>query len=169
MKHPIDNIVWTNVDELSCNDYNPNFVLTKEMELLKFSLLKQGWIQPILITQDKVIIDGFHRHLLCKNDRDVRAMTDGKVPACVMEMDEAERKMLTVRINRAKGVHSAVKMHELVTELFHTHKLNIKQICEGIGATKDEVDLLLKENVFKKLNIEKHEYTKAWIPNADTK
>lgn len=165
-QHPISRIQWIPVDELSANDYNPNFVLTKELELLKFSLLAQGWIQPILVTQDKVVIDGFHRSSLCRTDNQVREMTGGLVPCCVMELTEPDRMMLTVRINRAKGVHSAVKMHEMVSKLFHEHKLTIKQICAGLGATKDEVDLLLKENVFKKLEVEKHEYSRAWEPKT---
>lgn len=159
---PIDNIQWKDVDTLKSNDYNPNFVLRPEMLLLKSSLLKQGWIQPILINKEGIVIDGFHRSYLAREDADVRAMTDGKVPCAVIDITQAEAKMLTVRINRAKGVHSAPKMHELVSDLYHNHKLTIAQLCEGLGATKDEIDLLLKENVFKKLDIENHKFTEGW-------
>lgn len=162
IKHPIDDTQWIDVDTLKANSYNPNYVLGPEFKLLKALILKYKWIQPILITKDNVIIDGFHRHMLAKTDPEVRALTDGKVPCSVMDIDEAQRKMLTVSINRAKGVHSAVKMHELVGSLVNDHKLPIKEICEGIGATKDEIDLLLKENVFKKMDIENHDYSEAW-------
>jgi ParB-like chromosome segregation protein Spo0J len=162
MNHPINNIQWIDVDTLKMNDYNPNHVIGPEFDLLKSSLIKQGWIQPLLITPEGVLIDGFHRHYLCKKDPDVRALTGGKVPCAVIDIPESERKMLTVRINRAKGVHSAVKMHELVSDLYNNDKLTVEQICEGIGATKDEVDLLLKESVFKKLDIEHHNYSEAW-------
>ena len=56
MKQPIDDIVWIEVDKLKANDYNPNVVLTKELNLLKFSILKNGWIQPILIDKNYEII-----------------------------------------------------------------------------------------------------------------
>ena len=46
---------------LQANGYNPNVVLKTELELLEFSVLKTGWIQPILVSRDYVIIDGFHR------------------------------------------------------------------------------------------------------------
>lgn len=169
MIQPIDNIMWVEVDTLTGNDYNPNFVLAPEMVLLKTSLLKQGWIQPILIRKGGIIIDGFHRSFLAKNDEDVRRMTNGKVPCAVLDITDAEAKLLTVRINRAKGVHSAVKMHELVSELYHQDRLTIKQICEGIGATADEVDLLLKEGVFKKLDIENHKFSEAWTIRPNDK
>lgn len=164
MTHPIDNITWIPVDDLKANNYNPNFVLTPELRLLKHSLLEQGWVQPILVTTDNTIIDGFHRSTLAKTDKDIREMTDGKVPCAVLDLTPSEKKMLTVRINRAKGVHSAVKMHELVTELIEVDGLSIAEVCKGIGATKDEVNLLMQESVFKKLDIENHEYSNAWTP-----
>lgn len=73
--------------------------------------------------------------------------------------------MLTIRINRAKGKHIALKMHEIVRELAEHYGCSIKDICEGIGARKDEVELLLRDGVFAAKNInEESEYSKAWYP-----
>lgn len=167
MQHPISNIQWVDVSLLQANDYNPNVVVSPEFKLLKFSLLTQGWIQPILVCpkgEGYEIIDGFHRATLAKTDKDVAALADGKVPVCIMELDEAERKMLTIRINRAKGSHVAVRMHEIVVSLINEHGYSIKQVCEGIGADKSEVELLLTDNVFKKFDIENTPYSRAWEP-----
>lgn len=162
---PISSVIWVDVDTLSANDYNPNVVFKKEMNLLKFSILKNGWIQPILTTSEGVIIDGFHRATLAKVDKQVRGMTGGKVPVVQMEMSEPERVMLTVRINRAKGTHIAVRMADLVKQLVNDYGCSIEQVCSGIGATKDEVELLLCENVFKAKKIDKSsDYSKAWYP-----
>jgi hypothetical protein len=117
-----------------------------------------------LITQDKVIIDGFHRYNLVKHSKKVRELTDGKVPCAILNLSEPERMMLTVRINRAKGSHMAIKMHDLVTSLIEDHGISQEEVAKGIGATKQEVDLLLMENVFKKLKIPEHKYSKAWYP-----
>lgn len=163
---PISKVQWVDVEMLQANDYNPNVVLSKEMELLKLSILKNGWIQPILVTQNYVIIDGFHRASLCKFDKKVNQSTDGKVPVVVMELSEPERILLTVRINRAKGNHVAIKMHELVARLVHNYGVSTDEIMKQIGATKDEVELLLAENVFQKYDITKEsKYSKAWVPN----
>ena len=164
MKHPIDSIQWVDATLLQANDYNPNFVMRPEMKLLEHSILTNGWIQPILIDQDYVIIDGFHRATLARSSKKVMAQSEGKVPCTVLNLTEPERKMLTVRINRAKGVHAAVKMADLIKDIINTHEYTIQQVCEGIGATKQEVELLLKENVFKALKIDGHEYSKAWVP-----
>lgn len=163
---PISNVEWVDVEKLSANDYNPNVVFSKEMELLKFSLLSNGWIQPILVTQDFVIIDGFHRASLAKADKEVAAMTDGKVPVVIMNLTEPERMLLTIRINRAKGSHVAIKMSDIIKALVNDYGIPVKDICNGIGATKDEIDLLMMDNVFKKHNVDKEsKYSKAWVPN----
>ncbi len=162
---PISRVVWKDVDDLSANDYNPNVVYSPELRLLRFSLLRQGWIQPVLVSADGVIIDGFHRASLVKTDKDVRALTKGRVPCVVMDLDEADRKLLTIRINRAKGSHVALKMADIVKDLVNAHGLSLDEICTQIGATRDEVDLLPMENVFKAKGIdEKTPFSRAWIP-----
>lgn len=166
--HPLSNVQWVDVNLLSANSYNPNVVISPEFKLLKFSLLKQGWLQPILVCprgEGYEIIDGFHRATLAKTDKEVAAMTGGKVPVCVMDLSEAERKMLTIRINRAKGSHVAVRMHDIVVSLINEHAMSIKDVCQGIGADKSEIELLLTDNVFKAHNIENTPYSRAWEPN----
>ncbi|SHL03823.1 ParB N-terminal domain-containing protein [Fibrobacter sp. UWH4] len=160
---PISNVQWVDVEKLSANDYNPNVVFSKEMELLKFSLLRNGWIQPVLVTQDFVIIDGFHRSTIAKVDKDVKAMSDGKVPVVVMNLSEPERMLLTIRINRAKGSHIALKMSDIIKKLVNEYGVPPETICKEIGANRDEVDLLMLENVFaaKKIN-EETKYSQAW-------
>jgi len=165
MKHPIENIKWLDASLLKANDYNPNCVYNQELRLLEFSILKQGWIQPLLVTQDYEIIDGFHRWSLVKMSKELKALTDGKVPCCVMALTEPERIMLTIRINRAKGSHIAVRMHDAITKLVKEYAISPEEIGKGIGANRDEVDLLLMENVFKKLDIQSHKYSKAWYPS----
>lgn len=157
MKHPVESIVWKDPNELRANDYNPNTVIEKEMKLLEFSIRKNGWLHAAIITQDDVIIDGFHRHLIAKRN-------GWKIPCMVLNMSEPERIMLTVRINRAKGSHVAIKMADLVKELVNEHGVSPQQICEGIGCDKSEVELLLMDGIFEKHDIPNHQYSKAWYP-----
>ena len=164
MTHPIERIQWLDAELLTANSYNPNCVYNQELKLLEHSLLTSGWIQPILVTQDYEVIDGFHRWSLTRMSPKVKALTDGKVPCCVMELTEPERMMLTIRINRAKGSHIAVKMHEIVAKLVEEHGVAKQDVAKGIGATTAEVDLLVMDGVFKKLDIQNHKYSKAWYP-----
>lgn len=170
MQHPIDSIQWIETDLLDANDYNPNVVARDEFRLLKHSLLKQGWMQPVLVAaQDNGryrIIDGFHRTTLAKDDAEIVAAFGSKVPCAVMILTEAERKMLTVRINRAKGSHVATRMHDLVTSLHVEHEMSVAQLMAELGASKGEIELLLHENIFKKMEIDTYPYSRAWVPPA---
>lgn len=164
IKEPVSNIHWILADELKANSYNPNVVFDAEMNLLKLSILTNGWIQPILVNFDGEIIDGYHRHWLARYDEEIKKKYQGYCPVVKFEMSEPERMLLTVRINRAKGSHVSIKMHELITKVINEHQYSKEKVARGIGASKDEIDLLLKQNVFKKLDSEHHKYSKAWIP-----
>ena len=61
MNDPLDNIQWLDAKSLEGNDYNPNAVFSPELKLLERSILATGWVQPVLISKDNIIIDGFHR------------------------------------------------------------------------------------------------------------
>jgi len=166
--HPISQVQWKDVNSISANDWNPNIVQSSEFKLLKFSLLRQGWIQPILVStagEDKYeVIDGYHRWSLAKTDQEVHARTGGKVPVVILDLTVPERKLLTVRINRAKGSHAAFKMHEIVFSLINDYQYTVEQVCEGIGADPYEVNTLLMKNLFEKKEVARVPYSKSWIP-----
>ena len=85
-----------------------------------------------------------------------------------MKLSEPERMLLTIRINRAKGSHIAVKMGDIIKKLINNYGISKKEIMEQIGATKDEIELLMLDNVFKKYEFnEESEYSKAWVPKFD--
>ena len=45
---PLNRIEWVHRDDLHANGYNPNHVAKPELELLKVSILEDGWTQPIV-------------------------------------------------------------------------------------------------------------------------
>ncbi len=161
---PLMNIQWIDAEDLRANHYNPNVVHRAELKLLEHSILKTGWVQPVLITPDKVIIDGFHRWMLSRDSTALRARYDGRVPCAILNITPQEAIMLTVRINRAKGTHVALRMHGLVRELIDRYGMTREQIAEGIGAQVDEVDLLYQENVFIERGLSDVPYSRAWVP-----
>lgn len=164
MNDPINNIQWLDAHELEANDYNPNAVFSPELKLLERSILRTGWVQPVLISRDKIIIDGFHRWSLSKDSKAIRAKYNGKVPCAVLDVDRGEAMVLTVRMNRAKGSHIAVRMSEMIKELIDIHKYDVGDLCAELGATKKEIDLLYQDGVFKARNIKDYKYSKAWVP-----
>lgn len=166
MIHPIENIQWKKADSLKPNDYNPNVVYNTELKLLKLSLLTNGWIQPVLIDSEGIIIDGYHRWWLTQNHKEIAAIHNAEVPCAVMELTEVQRILLTIRINRAKGSHIAYRMHEAIRHLLVDLAADKKEVADGIGASIDEIDLLLQENIFQQLGTKDHKYSKAWVPGT---
>lgn len=153
---PLEHIQWRDPMSLDSNEYNPNVVVSKEMDLLKLSIETQGWLQPVLITPDGIIIDGFHRVTLAR-------INGWLVPCCVLSLSDPDRMLLTVRINRAKGTHVALRMSDLVQKLL---SLGVSEtyIAQQIGGTEREIEILKKGDIFKALNLEKWEYSRAWMP-----
>lgn len=164
MTDPINNIVWLDAASLKANHYNPNVVMNVELRLLERSIMQTGWIQPILVNTNRIIIDGFHRWSLSKISESLKERYNGQVPCAVLDIPDWKAMVLTVRINRAKGSHVAFKMSALVKELVEKHKVEPEQIAIEMGATDDEVNLLLQENVFKQRDIQNYKYSKAWKP-----
>lgn len=165
---PITTILWVPADELDANGWNPNRVHKPELRLLEHSLLSTGWVQPILVNPQGLIIDGFHRWRLSQDSKRVRERWHGKVPVAVLDLDRGQSMLLTVRINRAKGTHVAVQMSQIVHELLEEHGYSVEHIARELGATKAEVELLAQDGVFTAKNIAKHAYSPAWYPKDVT-
>src|SRR5262249_58213435 len=82
---PVSNVRWVPIEKVVANDYNPNSVARNEMRLLYISILHDGYTQPVVTIYDElqdkyVIVDGFHRCLICKTYKDIAHRTGGAVP-----------------------------------------------------------------------------------------
>lgn len=161
---PVEAIQWIDCDKLVANHYNPNRVMNAEMNLIERSILQTGWIQPILVNKNNVIIDGFHRWTLSRLSPSLRSKYHGKVPCAVLDVNDVEAMVITVRINRAKGTHLAFRMSEYVRELVEKHKIPMDRLATDIGATFDEVQLLMKSDVFEAKDVQNWAYSEAWFP-----
>lgn len=161
---PVENIQWISVDDLKANHYNPNRVMNAEMNLIEKSILKTGWIQPILVNKNNIIIDGFHRWTLSRLSTQLREKYHGKVPCAVLDVSDAEAMIITVRINRAKGTHLAFRMADYVKEIVHKHKVPVDQLANDIGATFEEVQLLMTSDIFVEKEVDNWAYSEAWVP-----
>ena len=67
---PCLNVKLVDRDLLQANNYNPNNVPKDKMELLKQSIIDNGFCFPIVTIWSEedekyIIIDGFHRYTMC--------------------------------------------------------------------------------------------------------
>lgn len=163
---PLNEVVWRDRAEISPNDYNPNKVAKPEMELLKISILEDGWTQPIVINPDMTIVDGFHRWLV-SDTKEIRELTDGKVPTVMVRpKDNAQQKMATIRHNRARGTHKVLDMSKIVQSMVDDG-LTGEEIQERLKMEEEEVTRLLMRVGIPKSDVfdDDSDFSKSWEPS----
>jgi len=163
-KHPVNNVIWVSVDKIQANDYNPNHVAKKEMELLQLSIESDGFTQPIVVweREDGIyeVVDGFHRHIVGKNKLGMK-----ELPVVVVGSDRTgrgDRISSTIRHNRARGKHKIDSMSEIVVEL-SKRNWSDKRIAKELGMDADEVLRLKQISGIAEL-FKDEEFSKSWIP-----
>jgi len=163
-KHPVNNVQWIPIDKVFSNDYNPNKVAPPEMKLLEKSIREDGYTQPVVCFYDKkndkyVIVDGFHRYRVCKENADIQESTGGCLPVVIIDKPISNRMASTIRHNRARGTHQIGNMADLVSQLYLSGWSN-KRIGEELGMDLDEINRLKQ---FKGLGIlfKNYEFSKA--------
>ena len=167
---PIDCVIWVKGDQVSGNDYNPNSVAPPEMRLLECSIAEDGYTQPIVAwpNEEKFeIIDGFHRHRVGKEAKDISARIHGYLPLTVVNKEKtgkAERIASTIRHNRARGKHSVDAMSEIVLELKNRNWKN-SRIARELGMDEEEILRLTQISGLEHMFVNE-DFSKAWLADG---
>tara|TARA_R110000787_G_scaffold43672_5_gene106999 strand:- start:5138 stop:5659 length:522 start_codon:yes stop_codon:yes gene_type:complete len=163
-KQPIYKVVWIERDKLKPNNYNPNKVAPPELKLLKTSIKEDGWTQPIVINDDYTIVDGFHRWTV-SGHKGVMELTDGLVPCVILNSTtETQKRMATIRHNRARGTHGVLEMSKIVSQLVEDG-VSGEEIMLRLMMDKEEVTrLLFKVGIPKSEVFKDADFGMAWIP-----
>ena len=168
---PVDFVRWVPADDVIANDYNPNQVAPPEMELLAHSIMADGYTQPIVAMDgglDYVVIDGFHRHRVGKENEGVRQRVRSYLPIVVIRADREDRGdriAATIRHNRARGKHQVTGMSEIVLEL-KRRNWSDKKIGKELGMDPDEVLRLAQISGLAEA-FKDHEFNEAWEAVTD--
>lgn len=163
---PVDCVLWVKNDLVVANDYNPNSVAPPEMELLRQSILEDGYTQPIVAFNeiDKItVVDGFHRNRVGKEVEDVKARVHGRLPVVNInqwKQGKSDRMASTIRHNRARGSHNIELMSTIVTELVEMGKGDA-WICKHVGMSMDEV-LRMKQITGLASLFQNKSFSEAW-------
>jgi ParB-like chromosome segregation protein Spo0J len=168
---PVDCVLWVRNDTVHANDYNPNSVAPPEMELLRQSIIEDGYTQPIVsfIENDGItVVDGFHRNRVGKEVEEVRAKIFNRLPVVNINQSKSglsDRMASTIRHNRARGSHNIELMSTIVTELVEMGKGDA-WICKHIGMSKDEL-LRMKQITGLASLFQNKEFSQAWEADKD--
>lgn len=138
MISPLATLQWVDRGVVRPNDYNPNKVSKQNLELLKQSILTNGWTLPIVVRPDYTIIDGFHRWTVA-GEEPLVSLLEGKVPVVIVEhKDKAGNIYGTVTHNRARGTHLLEPMKAIVKELIGEGK-TVEEIGKQLGMRPEEI------------------------------
>ena len=145
---PVDCVLWVKADEVVANDYNPNVMAAGEKKLLKQSLEKDGFTQPVVVSEENnhyLVVDGFHRQLLGRSSETGKRLRGWLPVACINpeRKGQAARIAATIRHNRARGKHQIVSMSDIVRDLSRLGWSD-ERIGTELGMDQDEV-LRLKQ------------------------
>lgn len=138
MIYPLSTLQWVERNRIKPNDYNPNKVSKQNLQLLKQSILSNGWTLPIVVRPDFTIIDGFHRWTVA-GEEPLLSLLEGKVPVVIVEhKDKAGNIYGTVTHNRARGTHLLEPMKAIVKELIGEGK-SVDEIGKQLGMKPEEI------------------------------
>lgn len=165
---PVDCVLWVKNETVRANDYNPNSVAPPEMELLRQSILEDGYTQPIVSFKEDdyiTVVDGFHRNRVGKEVKDVKERVFGRLPVVNInqwKQNKGDRMASTIRHNRARGSHNVELMSTIVTELVEMGKGDA-WICKHVGMTTDEL-LRMKQITGLASLFKDKQYSQSWEP-----
>lgn len=169
---PVDLITWVPADSVHANDYNPNVVAPPEMELLRLSIMADGYTQPIVTMPEddgnRQVIDGYHRNRVGKECDDVRNRVRGYLPVVTIRSDRKDRNdriASTIRHNRARGKHRIDAMSEIVVELKRRNWSN-ERVAKELGMDADEVLRLCQITGLSEL-FSDDEFSRSWVVATD--
>lgn len=163
---PVDCVLWVNNSTVEANDYNPNSVAPPEMDLLKISIMNDGYTQPIVAFQEQnkyTVVDGFHRNRVGKECQEVAERVKGYLPITIIRQgreDRGDRIAATIRHNRARGKHKIDAMSDIVIEL-KKRNWSDERIGKELGMEPDEVLRLAQITGLAEMFKDK-EFSKAW-------
>jgi ParB-like chromosome segregation protein Spo0J len=168
-QQPLSKVRWVPREWLKPNPWNPNHVAPPELNLLKTSIVENGWTQPIVVFEVEpkqlIIVDGENRWRL-SGDPEVATHTGGRVPVVTLHGSEADLMIATVRHNRARGEHGVIPMASIVGKLLDV--MPMKDIERRLGMEDEEVLRLAEKNGQPQIVGQSVKgFGKAWVPGHE--
>ena len=136
---PCMNVQMVARERVVANGYNPNAVSPDKLELLRTSIVDNGFCFPIVTIYDAdrdvfVIIDGFHRRLMAEPEW----LDMPEVPVVVLDHTLSQRMAATIQFNKARGVHQVDLDAEVVRAMIEQGQAEA-DVADKLGMDLDTV------------------------------
>lgn len=117
---------------------NPNQMGERQFEALKDNITEYGFLVPIILNKDHVVADGEHRL------QAARELALDEIPAVVVDVDDADRRVIRQVMNKLKGDHD---IHQDATEFQKILKDRHQQkedLAHLLGQSENSIDGVLE-------------------------
>ena len=88
------------IENIKLDAFNPNEMSKIQMEGLKEVMNKFGFLEPIIVNKDNMVIDGEHRFNVLKE------MGEKEIPVIRLNVNELDRKIIRQTMNKLRGRHN---------------------------------------------------------------
>ena len=123
---------------LKVDPTNPNVMTKEQIESVANSIKKYGFLIPIIVNKDNVIVDGHQR----KAAAELLGMDE--VPIIKLNIDKVDQKLLKQIMNKLKGHHD----YELDLEEYRVileEQGNLNQLKEFVAMDQEDINRILEE------------------------
>jgi ParB family chromosome partitioning protein len=131
------------IKKLKAAEYNPRKISEKELNQLKKSLKRFGFVEPVVVNKDWTLIGGHQR---------VRAweeLGNEKVPYIQVSIDKTKEKALNLALNKISGEWDTDKLFSVISDLKISEELDftgfdekeISKILDGMIEDAEEEPL----------------------------
>ena len=150
------------IDQLKEDPENPNYMPPVRMKGLKISLEKYGMVQPIVIDEDNMIING-HQKLTAAKEIGMDT-----VP-CVRlsELNREDKQILQQALNKITDVHTKEKDLVIFKNLIKKNRYELEKILNAVDRKPFKKLLLEKKERIAEKTQEKHDIPKR-VKKGDT-
>lgn len=131
------------ISKLKLAEYNPRKMTDKDLNNLKKSLERWGFVQPIVVNKDFTVIGGHQRIRAWKE------MGNDTVPVMQISITKKEEKALNLALNRISGDWDTDKLFAVINDLRVEDELNftgfdekeVSQILDQFLEDEEEEDI----------------------------
>ena len=137
MPEPVFEIV--DINTLTPRKDNPNELTDEQMKSLDYAIDRFGFLQPLVINQDGIIVDGAHRYDVLR-ERGIEQVRVSRV----ITKDENELKLLSQTLNKLRGSHD---LRKDISEMEILMGYNPDELQSLLGFDETGLDLMRQQLV----------------------
>jgi len=134
-------LLLIDINKIKTDPTNPNEMSDEQMDALRHSMRKFGYLEPVIIDQNYLIADGEHRVIV------YREFGQSKIPAYKVNLTDIERRLLRQTKNKMRGLHNFEKDTEELIKILKSDNLDELAILLAKDAQemKDWLDSAIAE------------------------